>query len=145
MKEQILTAYAELDRYYTSIKIQSALACNARYRAFYKWYSYCLPNFCSNYYTSTHLNFSFASSSRLERHSSCYELFLLALYARADLRILNILLHSEDNTTLYLISLIIFLSRVVCKRSVCFKRIASLIVTVNTLIRVLYIVKTNIS
>jgi len=36
MGEQILTACAELDRYYTSIKIQSALAYNARYRAFYK-------------------------------------------------------------------------------------------------------------
>lgn len=42
-------ACAELDRNYASITIQSSLACNTKYRAFYNNIDIAFQNFCSIY------------------------------------------------------------------------------------------------
>lgn len=110
-----LMACAELDRNYTSITIQSSLACNMKYRAFYNNIDIAFQKFLQHLFNeSTRQNF-FASLARLERHSSFKIVIRKSRF--------NELLQFE--MLFYLKPLIIFISQQLLMRSICFVRITN--------------------
>lgn len=96
---------AELDRYCASIELQSPLAYNVKYRAFYNDVHIAFQNFCNIYSICKHASVFYSHSFlfRLVYHSSLWTVIYIYIYATADL--MNLIFYKR--THLYLRSLII--------------------------------------